>query len=217
MPAVVGPHASVRRLLFVLLNVDRHAISRPQLQAPHYAGECFGSLSSPFDRNLCWLLFSGQAGTELSASTQCEWARRHGIDCAAIRNVRRPIQWSEGRNLALPSSTFVCNVGSMRVSTKNCTASLGDGSGRALARRAVAGPDADEGECACRSGQFCIGVHGMHYCITDAGQDIPAQFDNHLSTQSLPRCRPRQALFVSEIDLARDATVLATAPSRICM
>lgn len=70
-------------------------------------------------------------------------------------------------------STFICNDGSVSASKKNCSAEMGGASGQALGL--IGGGSfemapASEGECSCRSGLFCTGPHGGHYCITDSGQ-----------------------------------------------
>lgn len=70
-------------------------------------------------------------------------------------------------------STFICNDGSVSASRKDCSAEFGGGSGEALGL--MGGEDADmtpavsETECSCRSGHYCIGPRGGHFCLTDGG------------------------------------------------
>ncbi|TIL79353.1 MAG: hypothetical protein E5Y89_12770 [Mesorhizobium sp.] len=70
-------------------------------------------------------------------------------------------------------STFVCNDGSVSASKKNCTAYLGGSSSRALglmdSENSNMVPSGNPGDCSCRSGQYCIGPRGGHYCFTDSG------------------------------------------------
>jgi len=67
-------------------------------------------------------------------------------------------------------STFVCNDGSVSASTKNCSAYMG-GSSNSLADRSTTtdmAPSASN-DCSCRSGSYCVGPRGGHYCYTDSG------------------------------------------------
>ncbi|PZV40551.1 hypothetical protein B5V02_00495 [Mesorhizobium kowhaii] len=69
--------------------------------------------------------------------------------------------------------TFVCNDGSVSASKRDCSADKGGGSSQGLGL--VGNEDADmtptdnQSECSCRSGHFCTGPRGGHYCITDGG------------------------------------------------
>ena len=70
-------------------------------------------------------------------------------------------------------STFICNDGSVSASKKNCSAYMGGSSDRSLG---LIDGESDEmsptseGGCSCRSGLFCTGPRGGHYCMTDSGQ-----------------------------------------------
>jgi hypothetical protein len=62
--------------------------------------------------------------------------------------------------------TFVCNDGSVSGSKKDCAAELGTMSLMPSQQmREVDGKD-----CSCRSGQYCVGPRGGHYCLKDNGK-----------------------------------------------
>lgn len=61
--------------------------------------------------------------------------------------------------------TFVCNDGSVSGSKKNCSAEMGVMSlVPSEEMEAVGGKD-----CSCRSGSYCVGPRGGHYCLEDDG------------------------------------------------
>jgi hypothetical protein len=72
-------------------------------------------------------------------------------------------------------STFICNDGSVSGSKRNCSAEFGGGaSSEALGLLgtgdAEMAPTADQADCSCRSGRYCVGPKGGHYCMTDGGR-----------------------------------------------
>lgn len=71
--------------------------------------------------------------------------------------------------------TFICRDGSVSASKRSCTAYMGGalgGSARNMAPLMSAPHAAASGgeSCACRSGSYCVGPRGGHYCYTDAGR-----------------------------------------------
>lgn len=62
--------------------------------------------------------------------------------------------------------TFICNDGSVSASKKNCAAEMG--AAGLLSTPEMAPVIGDE--CSCRSGRFCIGPRGGHYCLQDNGR-----------------------------------------------
>ena len=69
-------------------------------------------------------------------------------------------------------STFVCNDGSTSASTKDCSAYMGATSrGNSLKGNDSASEMAPtSGNCSCRSGTYCVGPRGGHYCYSDSGR-----------------------------------------------
>jgi hypothetical protein len=70
-------------------------------------------------------------------------------------------------------STFICNDGSVSASKKNCAAYMSGSSDQPLGLIDGGSGEmspAGAGECSCRSGLFCIGPRGGHYCTTDSGR-----------------------------------------------
>lgn len=71
--------------------------------------------------------------------------------------------------------TFICNDGSVSASKRNCSADMGSVSSGAVGLLSDPGasemaPTVGQVECSCRSGQFCVGPRGGHYCFTDSGR-----------------------------------------------
>lgn len=64
--------------------------------------------------------------------------------------------------------TFICRDGSVSASKKSCEAMMG--------AAGLLSSDAEEmkpslsGDCSCRSGSYCTGPRGGHYCVTDNGK-----------------------------------------------
>ncbi|TPO13806.1 hypothetical protein FJ980_00775 [Mesorhizobium sp. B1-1-5] len=66
-------------------------------------------------------------------------------------------------------STFICNDGSVSVSKKNCAVYMGGNLGLMGSEQREMSSASVPDDCYCRSGQFCVGPRGGHYCITDSG------------------------------------------------
>ncbi|TAV08414.1 hypothetical protein ELI39_04110 [Rhizobium ruizarguesonis] len=64
-------------------------------------------------------------------------------------------------------STFVCRDGSVSGSKKSCEAEMG-GVGLLGSGAAEMEPTSST-SCSCRTGSYCTGPRGGHYCITDDG------------------------------------------------
>ena len=69
-------------------------------------------------------------------------------------------------------STFICNDGSVSASKKDCSNYMGGGGAAGLMSqpsREMA-PTGDQQGCTCRSGNYCTGPRGGHFCLTDTGR-----------------------------------------------
>lgn len=78
-----------------------------------------------------------------------------------------PCSGSKGGVDHCQGATFVCRDGSVSASKKICETYLGGAalSGSTPVEMTPSGSQA----CSCRSGSFCVGPRGGHYCLTDAG------------------------------------------------
>ncbi|WSH75174.1 hypothetical protein U8Q02_28065 (plasmid) [Rhizobium leguminosarum] len=79
-----------------------------------------------------------------------------------------PCSGSKGGINRCQGETFICRDGSVSASKKSCTAAMG------TAALLGAAPEnmtpTPSGDCSCRSGKFCIGSRGGHYCLSDSGK-----------------------------------------------
>ncbi|WP_295965799.1 hypothetical protein [uncultured Bartonella sp.] len=67
--------------------------------------------------------------------------------------------------------TFICNDGSTSASTKDCSAYIGGGAtNRQSLESSPSLMEPSTGNCSCRSGTYCVGPRGGHYCYSDSGQ-----------------------------------------------
>lgn len=64
--------------------------------------------------------------------------------------------------------TFICRDGSVSASKKSCSAIMG-GVGLMSSPSQQMTP-ALSADCSCRSGRFCVGPRGGHYCLSDSGK-----------------------------------------------
>lgn len=64
--------------------------------------------------------------------------------------------------------TFICRDGSVSASKKSCTATMGTAALLGGAPEKMT-PTPSE-DCSCRSGKFCVGSRGGHYCLSDSGK-----------------------------------------------
>lgn len=64
--------------------------------------------------------------------------------------------------------TFICKDGSVSASKKSCSANMG-GAGLMSSPSQEMMP-ALSADCSCRSGRFCVGPRGGHYCLSDSGK-----------------------------------------------
>lgn len=80
-----------------------------------------------------------------------------------------PCSGKKGGIAGCRGETFVCNDGSVSASKRSCSAYLG-GSAGLLGNQNQEMQPALTGICDCRSGRFCTGPRGGHYCLTDSGQ-----------------------------------------------
>ncbi|MFT4182617.1 MAG: hypothetical protein QM636_11955 [Rhizobium sp.] len=84
-----------------------------------------------------------------------------------------PCSGSKGGIDHCQGDTFICNDGSVSASKRSCLAYTGRLSGGAaglMDSNAVEMAPAQSGECSCRSGKYCVGPRGGHFCITDSGK-----------------------------------------------
>ena len=65
-------------------------------------------------------------------------------------------------------STFVCHDGSVSASKKSCFSGGGGALGLLGSQSEEMAPTA-AGQCSCRSGKYCTGPRGGHFCTTDSG------------------------------------------------
>lgn len=93
-----------------------------------------------------------------------------GFPMFAALAANTPCSGKKGGISHCVGSTFVCNDGSTSASTKDCSTYMGarvnglEGSG-ATSKMAPT-----SGNCPCRSGNYCVGPRGGHYCYTDSGR-----------------------------------------------
>jgi hypothetical protein len=64
--------------------------------------------------------------------------------------------------------TFICKDGSVSASKKSCSAVMG-GAGLMSSPSQEMTPALSD-DCSCRSGRFCVGPRGGHYCLSDSGK-----------------------------------------------
>jgi hypothetical protein len=87
------------------------------------------------------------------------------LPAAALHAANTPCSGKKGGVSHCQGRTFVCNDGSVSGSKKNCSATMGAmGLIPSQEMDAVSGKD-----CSCRSGRYCIGPKGGHYCLEDDG------------------------------------------------
>ena len=79
-----------------------------------------------------------------------------------------PCSGRKGGVARCQGETFICRDGSVSASQKSCSAAT-DGVGLLSSPQQQMTP-ALSADCACRSGQFCIGPRGGRYCLSDSGK-----------------------------------------------
>ena len=96
-----------------------------------------------------------------------------GLAAQPVLATNYPCSGRKGGVSHCQGSTFICNDGSVSASKRDCSADTGGSSSQALGimsnEEADMTPTDDQAECSCRSGHFCTGPRGGHYCITDGG------------------------------------------------
>jgi hypothetical protein len=79
-----------------------------------------------------------------------------------------PCSGRKGGVAGCQGETFICNDGSVSGSKKSCSAYMGGAVG--LLGGATQMVPVVDGECSCRSGEYCTGPRGGRYCTTDDGR-----------------------------------------------
>jgi hypothetical protein len=80
-----------------------------------------------------------------------------------------PCSGSKGGVDHCEGTTFICHDGSVSASKKSCSATMGGGSLGLMGSQPEEMEPTAAGECSCRSGKYCIGPRGGHFCTTDSG------------------------------------------------
>ena len=90
----------------------------------------------------------------------------------AVHAANTPCSGKKGGISHCVGSTFVCNDGSTSASTKDCSTYMGATSrtNSLEGSSATSQMAPTSGNCSCRSGSYCIGPRGGHYCYTDSGR-----------------------------------------------
>lgn len=80
-----------------------------------------------------------------------------------------PCSGGKGGIAGCRGETFICNDGSVSGSKKSCSAYMGAAAGLLNTPELQMSPSVGS-ECSCRSGDYCTGPRGGHYCMTDGGK-----------------------------------------------
>lgn len=81
------------------------------------------------------------------------------LACIPLLAANTPCSGRKGGVSHCDGATFVCNDGSISASKKICSST----------RQPAKVPVADTSGCSCRSGNYCTGPRGGHYCLSDSG------------------------------------------------
>ncbi len=91
------------------------------------------------------------------------WIGAYGLGAYASN---LPCSGSKGGIAGCRGETFICNDGSVSGSKRSCSAYAGGGLGLLGGSETGMTPSV-AGSCSCRSGSYCTGPRGGHFCTTD--------------------------------------------------
>ncbi len=86
----------------------------------------------------------------------------------AAHGANTPCSGRKGGVARCQGDTFICKDGSVSASKKSYSGTMG-GVGLLGSAQQKMTP-ALSADCACRSGLFCVGPRGGHYCLSDRGK-----------------------------------------------
>ena len=91
------------------------------------------------------------------------------LTAASASATNYPCSGKKGGISHCQGDTFICNDGSTSASKRSCQQERGSGGAVGLVSQPQQMTPATTSACPCRSGAYCTGPRGGHYCLTDGG------------------------------------------------